>query len=121
MSHVLFLTRPQENGNLSKTQKRTLQRFAGVRMREILYWQHSAEAGESLIRAPGSGRPSVITDAVEIELRRIGEECGWVGTNEYYSIALAAFDFAVSTTSIQRLMERDGWRRQHRYCAASQC
>lgn len=114
MSECATMTRSDTDvvgcGTLTRTQKRELQRFAGVNLRQIQRWEASVNAGQSLIRAPGSGRPSVVTDAVERELVRIAQETDWTGTNEFYSLALSASGYSVSSSSVQRLMARDGWK-----------
>jgi transposase len=95
---------------LTATQRRELKRFAQVGERQIRRWQNAVDAGESLVRQPGSGRPSIITDGITIALRRIAEATAWTGSNEFYAIALANEGFPVSTSTVQRHLVREGWK-----------
>jgi len=95
---------------LTATQFRELKRFANVGDRQIRRWQATVNAGQSLARQPGSGRPSIIVDGVAVALRRIAEATAWTGTNEFYAIALANEGFQVSTSSVQRHLVREGWK-----------
>jgi hypothetical protein len=94
---------------LTVTQNRDLKRFANVGDRQIRRWQAAFNAGQSLARRPGSGRPSIITDGIAVALRRIAEATAWTGTNEFYAIALANEGVQVSTSSVQRHLVREGW------------
>jgi hypothetical protein len=87
-----------------------LTKAAGVSQRTIERWESSARGGVSLERRSGSGRPSVLTAQVVAELHKLGDECEWLGTNEFYAVALAEKGFAVSTSAVQRYIALAGWK-----------
>lgn len=51
-----------------------------------------------------------MTAQVVAALLDIAKGCQWLGTNEFYSVALAEKGFAVSTSAVQRWIARAGWK-----------
>jgi hypothetical protein len=87
-----------------------LTKAAGVSQRTIERWESSVRRGLTLERRPGSGRPTVMTADAIAALHKIGDECEWLGTNEFYSVALAEKGFAASTSAVQRYIASQSWK-----------
>ena len=95
---------------MSRADWNRLTKAAGVSQRTIESWDSNARRGFSLERPVVSGRPTVMTPAVIAALLDIARGCQWLGTNEFYSVALGAKDFKVSTSAVQRYIKRAGWK-----------
>jgi hypothetical protein len=87
-----------------------LTKDANVSQRTIVRWESSVRLGVSLERSAVSGRPTLMTPPVIAALLEIAQGCQWLGTNEFYSVALRAKGFKVSTSAVHRYITRAGWK-----------
>jgi hypothetical protein len=87
-----------------------LTKDANVSQRTIERWESSVRLGVSLERSAVSGRPTLMTPPVIAALLEIAQGCQWLGTNEFYSVALRAKGFKVSTSAVHRYITRAGWK-----------
>lgn len=87
-----------------------LSKMTGASKSTIKHWEMDARRGLSLERRRGSGRPTVMTSEVVDALLKIAKDCEYMGTNEYYSVALADMGFKVSTSAVQRHIRNAEWK-----------
>jgi hypothetical protein len=95
---------------MTKAMWNKLVKLTGYSMSTIKHWEMDARHGLTLERRRGSGRPTVMTERVIAALHKIAKDCEYMGTNEYYSVALTAAGHAVSTSAVQRYITRAEWK-----------
>lgn len=95
---------------MTKAMWKKLEKMSGSSKSTIKHWEMNARRGMSLERRRGSGRPTVMATEVVEALHKIAKDCEYMGTNEYYSVALANMGFKVSISAVQRHIKGAGWK-----------